>query len=172
MTHQRSWSVLALVLSVVLGACAGRSDIEGVQSFEFLSRAHKAGRLSYAQTPPVGSTHNPTWQNCGVYRDQVADEYAVHSMEHGAVWITYRDDLPRQGVDALAKLAQGRTHVLVFTVPNLPAAVVASARGVQLLLERPADPRLAKFVTKYENGPQTPEPGAPCSGGVATSAAP
>jgi hypothetical protein len=45
--------------------------------------------VDYPQSPPVGGPHNPIWQNCGFYSKPVRDEYAVHSMEHGAVWITY-----------------------------------------------------------------------------------
>lgn len=172
MTGRRTWWLLGLTLSALLGACARGGDIEGVQVYKNLSRDHKTGRLAYAQTPPVGGAHNPSWQDCQVYADPVAREYVVHSMEHGAVWIAYRDDLPRPEVSALAKLAEGQTHVLVSPVAGLPSAVVASAWGVQLRLERTDDPRLAEFVAKYQRGPQTPEPGAPCSGGVSTPTSP
>ena len=41
-----------------------------------------------------------------VYDAPIANEHAVHSLEHGAVWITYRPDLPADQVDKLAE--QGR----------------------------------------------------------------
>jgi hypothetical protein len=50
----------------------------------------------------------------------------------------------------------------------LPVPVVASAWGVQLKVQSASDPRLAQFLQKYEQGPQTPEPGAACTGGVGT----
>jgi hypothetical protein len=44
--------------------------------------------------------------------------------------------------------------------------VVASAWGKQLRLEGADDPDLEQFVRAYQRGPQTPEPGAACTGGV------
>lgn len=52
--------------------------------------------------------------------------------------------------------------------PQLPAPVVASAWGVQLEVNAANDPRLSQFLATYEQGPQTPEPGAPCTGGTGT----
>ncbi|MGD9430703.1 DUF3105 domain-containing protein [Arthrobacter russicus] len=30
------------------------------------------------------------WTNCGIYTAPVEPTRAVHSLEHGAVWLTYR----------------------------------------------------------------------------------
>jgi Protein of unknown function (DUF3105) len=122
--------------------------------------------VDYAQTPPVGGEHNPVWQNCGFYDEPVANENAVHSLEHGAVWITYSPDLPQDQVDVLRDLAHSQTYVLVSPYPDLPSNVVASAWGKQLSLQSADDPDLERFVRAYRQGPQTPEPGAVCTGGI------
>ncbi|WP_342668385.1 DUF3105 domain-containing protein [Actinotalea ferrariae] len=49
---------------------------------------------------------------------------------------------------------------------GLPQPVVASAWETQLALDSVDDPRLEQFMVKYQQGEQTPEPGAACSGGV------
>lgn len=139
---------------------------DGIQTFSNLSRDHQEGSITYPQVPPVGGPHNPVWMNCGIYDKPIPNENAVHSLEHGAVWITYQPDLPEASVEVLRGLVRGHDHVLLSPYPGLPAPVVASAWGVQLRATGADDPRLAKFVATYENGPQTPEPGAPCSGAI------
>jgi hypothetical protein len=145
---------------------AGSTAPNGVMSFSNLSRAHTGEPVNYPQTPSVGGLHDPVWQNCGFYSKPVRNENAVHSLEHGAVWITYRPDLPGGQVEMLSDLAQGQTYILVSPYPDLPAPVVASAWGKQLRLDSANDRRLEQFVDTYQQGPQTTEPGAPCSGGV------
>jgi predicted small secreted protein len=137
----------------------------GVTSYSNLSRDHTKEPVDYPQSPPVGGPHNPIWQNCGFYSKPVRDENAVHSMEHGAVWITYRPDLPKDRVEKIKSLTQ-KSYVLASPYPSLPAPLVASAWGKQLRLNSTNDPRLEQFVRAYRQGPQTPEPGAPCRGGV------
>jgi predicted small secreted protein len=137
----------------------------GVTSYSNLSRDHTKEPVDYPQRPPVGGPHNPIWQNCGFYSKPVRDENAVHSMEHGAVWITYAPDLPKDQVEKIKSLTQ-KSYVLASPYPGLPAPLVASAWGKQLRLNSTNDPRLEQFVRAYRQGPQTPEPGAPCRGGV------
>jgi len=51
----------------------------------------------------------------------------------------------------------------------LDAPVVASAWGKQLRLESGDDSELESFIRTYHQGPQTPEPGAACTGGTAAT---
>ncbi len=157
--------VAGLALLAILGKPGAEKEIPGVRLFSDLARGHQTEPVTYAETPPVGGIHNPVWQNCGMYSKPVANENAVHSMEHGAVWITYRPDLPETDVKALRDLGR-RSFVLVSPYPGLPAPVVVTAWGVQLQVEKASDSRLQQFLRKYTVGPTTPEPGAPCTGGV------
>lgn len=145
---------------------AASTPPEGVESFDITSREHVQGAVSYEQSVPVGGAHNPVWQNCGFYSSPVHNENAVHSMEHGAVWITYQPDLPSDQVEVLRNLAHDNSYVLVSPFPDSPAPVVASAWGKQLQLDSATDPRLEQFVSAFREGPQTPEPGAPCTNGT------
>ena len=95
------------------------------------------------------------------------DENAVHTLEHGAVWITYAPDLPQAQKDEIRGLVEGQTCMLASPHPDLPAPVVASAWGKQLTLESANSPDLERFVRAFRQGPQTQEPGATCSGGTA-----
>jgi hypothetical protein len=130
------------------------------------ARQHTEGDVDYEQTPPAGGEHNPVWQNAGFYPEPIRDENAVHTLEHGAVWITYRPDLPQGQVEQLRDIAQSQSCVLVSPYPELGAPIVASAWGKQMSLESADDPDLERFVRAYLQGEQTPEPGAACTGGV------
>lgn len=140
-------------------------EIEGVETFGRLSASHQFTPVNYAQTPPVGGAHHPTWQQCGVYAEPITNEHAVHSLEHGAVWITYQPDLPADQVQTLADITRRGTHRLLSPYPGIDSPIVLSAWGVQLRVESANDPRINDFIRKYEQGPQTPELGASCRGG-------
>jgi Protein of unknown function (DUF3105) len=181
--RRRAAIVTAVVLVLGLGAVAAAlvanrgggggggataAGYDHVATFNVTSRNHTTSPVSYPQSPPVGGPHNPVWQNCGYYDQPVRNENAVHALEHGAVWITYQANLPSDQVQRLAGIAQGQTYVLVSPYPGLPAPVVASAWGVQEWFHGATDPGLDQFVAKYRQGPQTPEPGAACTGGTGT----
>src|SRR3954451_19608311 len=122
------------------------TPIPGVQTFTVTSSSHTTEPVDYPQDPPVGGPHDPSWQRCGVYVAPIKPEHAVHSMEHGAVWITYRPDLPAADVEYLTGVVSGKRYILLSPYPGLTDPVVASAWGAQLRLSDPKDPRLAEFI--------------------------
>lgn len=144
---------------------AAPEDIEGVVVVRAASRNHTQGRVDYETYPPAGGDHFPVWQNCGAYDEPVVDEMAVHSLEHGAVWIAYRDDLPADQVARIEELAGSETYVLASPYPGLRAPVVMTAWERQLDLDDVDDERFDAFLEAYLGGPAAPEPGAPCDGG-------
>jgi hypothetical protein len=133
-----------------------------------LTQGHVDGTVDYPQRPPIGGDHNARWQNCGVYRDPIGEENAVHSLEHGAVWVTYRPDLAESEIATLEALADGQTHVLVTPYPDLKRPVVLTAWGAQQGFDSADEPGIADFIRDFQQGPQTPELGAPCIGGIGT----
>jgi uncharacterized protein DUF3105 len=139
---------------------------EGVKDVVVNESYHVEGDIDYPTNPPAGGPHNPVWQNCGFYAEPVVDENAVHSLEHGAVWVTYQPNLPEDQVSMLRRLTNNRPHLLITPRQGLPAPVVASAWGKQLQLGSANDPRLEQFIRAFMQGPQTPEPGAVCTGGI------
>jgi hypothetical protein len=144
---------------------AANAPIDGVREYEVAAATHVTTDVDYAQTPPVGGEHDAVWQNCGFYDEPVVDEHAVHSLEHGAVWLTYSPTLPAADVAVLRDLAAQHSYLLVSPHDGA-TSVVASAWGVQLELDGVTDERLDPFLVRYLQGPQTPEPGASCSGGI------
>lgn len=145
---------------------AAQQDIQGVEDFGEQTQDHVPPPVTYEQTPPVGGEHLGAWTNCGFYPSPVTPGSAVHSLEHGAVWVTYDPELPADQVAALEELSVDNPYLLVSPFEGLPSPVVASAWGLQLQLDDVDDERLPVFLVKYLQGAQTPEPGAACTGGV------
>ena len=147
-------------------AAAAAKPVEGVESFTKLSRNHVQETVDYPQSPPVGGDHAPVWTNCGVYKSPVDKMQTVHSLEHGAVWLSYGDDASDADVTRVREVGESNDFVVVSPNPDQGATVMATAWGRQLSLDGADDPRLDTFVEKFQQGPQTPEPGAPCTGGI------
>lgn len=137
--------------------------IEGVEEFGPQDRGHDQNVVFDETTlPPVGGVHHPTWLNCGVYREPVPLQNAVHSLEHGAVWLAYHPDLPAEQVALLEDYAD--SYTLVAPYPELASPIVATAWGARLQVESVPDGSLEGFLTRYKG--QGPEAGATCSGGT------
>lgn len=161
--------LVVLVIFLNSNQRAGASaNIEGVQVFANLDRSHTTQPVTYAMNPPAGGPHHPIWQNCGVYTQPIQNENAVHSLEHGVVWITYHPDLDAEQLQELQEITRQSSYRLLSPYPDLPSPIVLSAWGYQLQLEQVDDPRLMAFIEKYEQNPLGPEPGASCTGGMGT----
>jgi hypothetical protein len=143
----------------------------GTKVFAEPNHDHVTGKVRYNRTPPAGGPHNQVWLNCGIYAQPVRNENAVHSLEHGTVWITYAPQLPARAVSRLRRLVKAhyrsdQRYLILSPYPGLGRPVVASAWGAQLKLGRATDPRLAQFVDHFAGGDQGGEPGAFCTGGT------
>jgi hypothetical protein len=156
------------VVTAVLVNRPAPPSLDAVQTFDYAGLNHVSEPVTYEQTPPAGGPHYDVWLNCGVYDAPVQNENAVHSLEHGAVWITYRPDLPAEQVDELKQAVAGETYTVLSPYPDLPSPVVLSAWNNQLAVDSAEDPRVEAFLAKFVQGAQTPEPGALCSNGVGT----
>ena len=131
---------------------------------------HVTGTIFYKEKPPMGGPHNVVWQNCAIYDAPIHNEHAVHSLEHGAVWITYRPDLAADQVQVLKTLAAD-DYMLLSPYPGLDHPVVASTWNHQIALDRADDAALPAFIAEFKNNPDsTPEFGAACLGGTSALA--
>ncbi|MFF8715993.1 DUF3105 domain-containing protein [Streptomyces sp. NPDC015184] len=153
----------------------GKSDggpIEGLRTWdaEKLTRNHVTTPVTYPMKPPVGGDHNPVWMNCDgeVYEKAIPDVNAVHSLEHGSVWVTYTGKAPAADVAKLAERVGRTPYSLMSPYEGQSGTIMLSAWGNQVTVDGADDPRVGRFFEKFVQGPQTPEPGATCSGGLGT----
>ncbi|MBK5305733.1 MAG: DUF3105 domain-containing protein [Frankiaceae bacterium] len=164
-------ALLALTLTISgcsSGAETPKPSIDGLQTFtEEPKPLHKEGPVTYDHTPPAGGTHWTAWLRCGVYTAPVPNEFAVHSQEHGAVWLTYLPDASAADIARIAALADlNKEYVLVSPYPGQPGKFMASTWGAQLSVDKADDERLATFVKEYAGGGQGGEKGADCTHGL------
>ncbi|MFF3651327.1 DUF3105 domain-containing protein [Streptomyces sp. NPDC002181] len=152
-------------------AAAAKAPVNGEQTWDAktLGRNHVETPVKYPMNPPVGGDHNPRWMNCNgdVYKNAIPEVNAVHSLEHGAVWVTYSEKAAKGDVDTLAGKVAKTPYTLMSPDKEQAGAIMLSAWGKQLTVDKADDPRVAQFFTKYVQGPQTPEPGAACTNGLA-----
>lgn len=146
---------------------AAAAPIDGVQTWDKLARDHVQTDVDYPMTPAVGGKHDPAWANCDsvVYTEEVREENAVHSLEHGAVWISYNDEAADADVQKLTQKVESTTYTFISPVGEQDSPITLSAWGHQLKVKKASDPRIDRFLEKFVQGEQTPEPGAPCTGG-------
>lgn len=171
MKQLRVWGpvgVLLVGILIVIGIrLFNQQNIEGV----VLAATAPGGQhdtelvIPFGETPPMGGPHNPRWQNCGVYDSPVEPQFAIHSMEHGAIWITYQPDLPAAEIAALEERARGDEYILLSPYPNQESPVVMTVWDRQLELESSADERVNQFIQTYRRA-RGPERTASCQGGV------
>ena len=116
--------------------------------------------------PPMGGDHNLQWQNCGVYDKPIQTEHAVHSLEHGAVWIAYQPDISAAERKALVKFALGRPYVLVSPLAKMQSPIAIVAWGHRIKLQTINEDVMARFIQRFAGSLKAPEPAGPCIGGI------
>jgi hypothetical protein len=127
-------------------------------------RAHRQGKIDYpGKKPPTGGDHNPSPLTCGFYDQQPPDEFAVHSLEHGAVWIVFGPSTSPADVQTLRAFA-ALDHVLVTPYAGMSVTITLVAWEHRLEVQSATDPRVKQFVDGFRNASTAPEQGAACAG--------
>ena len=146
-TPQRPWGLIIAAVVVAVFAAAvltyavvkvnaanadkvtSADDISGVKSYDYpAGQSHVDTTVDYSESPPVGGPHAPppSWADCTgtVYSVDIRHENAVHSLEHGAVWITYNPDKVSQSdIAKLASLVDGVSGRLLSPYAGQDSAI-------------------------------------------------
>lgn len=144
-------------------------SIDGVVEVEYAAARHvePTQRVAYDQTPPFGGPHDQTWATCTgvVYPTALRSENAVHSLEHGAVWVTYDPNrVSAEDMDSLAARVEGEPYMMMSPYPSLEAPITLQSWGHRLELDSASDRRITQFVAALRQNPSAhPENGASCS---------
>ncbi|WHT23373.1 DUF3105 domain-containing protein [Crossiella sp. CA-258035] len=144
------------------------AQIAGVQRQEYKGGKHVEAtqRVAYEQTPPAGGAHDGFWAACNgvVYPKPVRSENFVHSLEHGAVWITYNpEQIKGDQLEKLSARVQGQQYLALSPFPGLDKPVSLQSWGHQLKVDSVEDERIEQFIRSLRRNQYThPENGASC----------
>jgi len=113
----------------------------------------------YNSNPPTSGPHWPQPAQCKIYTEEIADESVIHSLEHGAVWVTYKDN-GELGDNLTALVENNSTKVILSPRSENDSAVAVVSWGRILKLEGFDEQQIDEFINVYRNS--GPEPFAPC----------
>ncbi len=167
-------AVLALVITSVVLTPQKQSatytpggdgaTVEGVETFDNIT-SHVETPVTYEQNPPAGGEHASAWLNCGVYSEPVPNENAVHSLEHGAIWVTYDPSLSASELEKLRSTLPS-SYVVLSPYEDLPSPIVLSGWNAQLQVDSADDKGIPAFFEEYWRSDNVPEPGSACTGAI------
>ncbi len=111
-----------------------------------------APHIPYETNPPASGPHYPYAADIGIYREPMPDELLVHNLEHGHIWLSYRDASDQEAIDILSELQRRNSGwVIVTHRPQNDTRIAAAAwtrllKGSDLTREQ-----LQAFIVRYQN---------------------
>lgn len=176
-------AVLTVAIAFVAVACSGGGESESaspaptvageasevlVTPSTDLTANHVEPPVSFASSPSVGGDHYPFWMNCGFYTVEVIEGAATHSLEHGAIWITYSDSLAEGDLAELEALAASNPRLLISPYDHDDPIVLSAWGAQQRNVQSATDPEVAAFITEWQDNTELIEAGASCSSAAGT----
>lgn len=128
-----------------------------VEEFAIEGRSHvsASAQVEYKTNPPTSGSHLAQAINWGIYNQEIDDKAALHSLEHGGIWISYKD-LTDGEIQQLQKIAQRNSQSVVL---NPRAAndnrIVVASWGRMMKLENVDEALIQKYIDTFKN--QSPE---------------
>ena len=88
----------------------------------------------YSSNPPTSGSHHTQPQEAGIYDNELPDEYLVHNLEHGHVWISYKtSSASAELVENLKQVAKENARLVVLTPREKNDSLIALASWTRLL---------------------------------------
>lgn len=106
---------------------------------------------NYNSNPPTSGDHWPVPLSWGFYDAVVADEQAVHNLEHGGIWISYKDidDQTKKELKALAE--QYNQAVIVTSRPKNDSRIAVASWGRLMKLDEFNRAKIENFIKTHLN---------------------
>ncbi len=105
---------------------------------------------AYNSNPPTSGWHYRADSPLGVFTTPVVDETMVHNLEHGHIWLSYRDADDQEALNILREVQRAYPqHVIITYRPQNDTRVAAAAWGRLLTEEEPNKEELLAFALRY-----------------------
>lgn len=122
-----------------------------------------AAHGEYVSNPPSSGWHYELTAKKQFYDEPVPDEYLLHNLEHGDVWIAYHPRISQEVKDELKKFAFAKINITPREANDTDIALVAWERVDKFDLDGAPLPesRIRDFIKRYRNkGPERIPAGA------------
>ena len=129
-----------------------------VQEFKDQGTEHisESGNFEYNSNPPTSGPHYgqaPAW---GFYEEPIDDESAIHAIEHGGVWVSYKN-LEQAEIDLLEDFAKNNSESVIVTQRDKNKSRISAVAWTKLVDFESVDvDALQKFLLLNKN--KTHEP--------------
>jgi hypothetical protein len=115
----------------------------------------------YNSNPPTSGPHYADPAELGVYTSQLADETLVHNLEHGHIWLSYRDANDQEAVNFLADLQRRNSRYVIVTYRPQNATRITAAAWTRLFKTDDLNAnQLQAFIVRYQDRAPESIPGA------------
>lgn len=120
----------------------------------------------YNSNPPTSGPHFSQTARSGFRDEQITDQYIIHNLEHGDIWISYHPRIADEMKEELKQFAGAKVIITPRETNDTDIALAAWGRLDAFTIENnvlPVD-RIKEFIKRYLNQGPEKVPGA--SGGV------
>ncbi len=110
---------------------------------------------AYNSNPPTSGWHYPQPANWGVYSKPIADELAVHNLEHGGIWISYKD-VDEETKEKLKLIAKANGSSVILSPRDANDAKIILTSWTRLLkLDSYDEAQILDFILRNKSrGPE------------------
>lgn len=154
--------IVVLGVGVILFLTSNKSpqDLPQVgEEIEILGAEHigvGAEHGEYNSNPPTSGSHYAQAAAWGFYDQQLPDEQLIHSLEHGGIWISYKDvdEDTKEKLDLIGRKNSG--SVIITPRPENDAKISLASWGRLENLDEFDEDRINNFIQSNKN--KSPEP--------------
>lgn len=129
------------------------------QEFENQGQTHiqpDASHPAYNSNPPTSGWHWAQPANWGVYDKPLVDEQAVHNLEHGGIWISYKD-IDSETQANLEKIARANSGSVILSPRETNESKIVLASWTRMeKLDTYDQAKILEFIKRNKNN--SPEP--------------